>query len=106
MLLEEAERILHLTEQVKQRILFRQAHVGGKVNIGLAPTLAEWIASDLLEQVRTDFPELTLNFMEGLSPRLRKMMVTGVGDVAVLSLNSSEERRVGAECVSTGRARG
>src|SRR3546814_8416872 len=87
MLLEEAERILHLTEQVKQRILFRQAHVGGKVNIGLAPTLAEWIASDLLEQVRTDFPEITLNFMEGLSPRLRKMLVTGVVDVAVLSLN-------------------
>ncbi|RIA37164.1 LysR family nitrogen assimilation transcriptional regulator [Hephaestia caeni] len=87
MLLEEAERILHLTEQVKQRILFRQTHVGGKVNIGLAPTLAEWIASDLLEQVRTDFPEITLNFMEGLSPRLRKMLVTGVVDVAVLSLN-------------------
>src|SRR3546814_4085837 len=69
MLLEEAERILHLTEQVKQRILFRQAHVGGQVTIGLAPTLAEWIASDLLEQVRTGFPEITQNFMEGLSPR-------------------------------------
>src|SRR3546814_20718340 len=92
MLLEEAERILHLTEQVKQRILFRQAHVGGKVNIGLAPTLAEWIASDLLEQVRTDFPEITLNFMEGLSPRLRKMLVTGVVDVAAIGRASCRER--------------
>jgi len=87
LLLEKAERILHLTEQAKQHILFRQAHVGGKVNLGLAPTLAEWIAPHLLEQVRADFPEITLNFMEGLSPRLRKMLVTGGVDVAVLSLN-------------------
>src|SRR3546814_16374302 len=115
-------RISDWSSDVCSSDLFRQAHVGGKVNIGLAPTLAEWIASDLLEQVRTDFPEITLNFMEGLSPRLRKMLVTGVVDVAVLSLNvdpahlilgasftepislvgaRSEERRVGKECVST-----
>src|SRR3546814_8271288 len=45
------------------------------------------ISSDLLEQVLTDLPEITLNFMEGRSPRLRKMLVTGVVDVAVLSRN-------------------
>src|SRR3546814_17860955 len=33
MLLEEAERILHLPEQVKQPIIVRQAHVVGMVNL-------------------------------------------------------------------------
>src|SRR3546814_20407889 len=69
MLLEEAERILHLTDQVKQRILFRQAPVGGKVNIGMATTLAEWTASEPLEQVRHEFPASATNTLWGPYPR-------------------------------------
>src|SRR3546814_17560097 len=65
MLLEEAERILHLTEQVKQRILFRQANVGGQVNIGLEPTMGDWNRSALIEPVWHDFREDSTKFKEG-----------------------------------------
>jgi LysR family nitrogen assimilation transcriptional regulator len=87
LLLEEAERILHLTEQAKQKLLFHRSFVSGPVGVGLAPTLAEWIAPEIMERMRESHPDVQLRFFEGLSPRLRQMLVTGGVDVAVLSLN-------------------
>lgn len=87
LLLEEAERILHLTEQAKQKLLFHRSVISGPVGVGLAPTLAEWIAPDMMERVREEHPDVSLRFFEGLSPRLRQLLVTGGVDVAVLSLN-------------------
>lgn len=87
MLLEEAQRVLHITEQAKQKILFHRSHIGGPVGIGLAPTLAEWIAPEMLEKMQEAHPDVSLRFFEGLSPRLRQMLVTGGVDIAVLSLN-------------------
>ena len=87
LLLEEATRILHLTEQAKQKLLFQRSLVSGPVGIGLAPTLAEWIAPELMERVRVTHPEVRLRFFEGLTPRLRNLLVAGGVDVAVLSLN-------------------
>jgi LysR family nitrogen assimilation transcriptional regulator len=87
LLLEEAERILHLTEQAKQKLLFHRSFITGPVGIGMAPTLAEWIAPELMERIRASHPDVSLRFFEGLSPRLRQLLVTGGVDVAVLSLN-------------------
>jgi LysR family nitrogen assimilation transcriptional regulator len=87
LLLEEANRILHLTEQAKQKLLFHRSLISGPVGIGLAPTLAEWIAPELMERVRATHPDVNLRFFEGLTPRLRTLLVTGGVDVAVLSLN-------------------
>jgi LysR family nitrogen assimilation transcriptional regulator len=87
LLLEDAERILHLTEQAKQKLLFHRSLVTGPVGVGLAPTLAEWVAPELMERVRASHPSVNLRFVEGLAPRLRQMLVTGGVDVAVLSLN-------------------
>lgn len=87
MLLEEAQRVLHITEQAKQKILFHRSHISGPVGVGLAPTLAEWIAPEMLERMQSEHPEVGLRFVEGLSPRLRQMLVAGGVDVAVLSLN-------------------
>lgn len=87
MLLEEAQRVLHITEQAKQKILFHRSHISGPVGIGLAPTLAEWIAPEMLERIQKEHPDVNLRFVEGLSPRLRQMLVAGGVDVAVLSLN-------------------
>ena len=80
LLLEEAERILHLTEQAKQKLLFHRSVVSGPVGIGLAPTLAEWIAPDMLQQLRD---ELT----RGESPLLR-----GV-DTALAAIAGDRRRR-------------
>jgi LysR family nitrogen assimilation transcriptional regulator len=88
LLLEEAERILHLTEQARQKLLFQRSLVSGPVGVGLAPTLAEWLGPEMLEIVREKHPDVSLRFFEGLSPRLRQMLVTGTVDVAVLSLNA------------------
>lgn len=87
LLLQEAERILHLTEQAKQKLLFHRSVISGPVSIGLAPTLAEWIAPDMMMRLREAHPDVNLRFFEGLSPRLRQLLVTGGVDVAVLSLN-------------------
>ena len=87
MLLEEAERILHMTEQAKQRLLFHHSSISGPVGVGLAPTLAEWIAPEILARIQEAHPDVNLRFFEGLSPRLRQLLVTGGVDVAVLSLN-------------------
>jgi LysR family nitrogen assimilation transcriptional regulator len=87
LLLEEAERILHLTEQAKQKLLFHRSVISGQVAVGLAPTLAEWLAPEMMVRLREDHPDVSLRFVEGLSPRLRQMLVTGGVDVAVLSLN-------------------
>lgn len=87
MLLEEAQRVLHLTEQAKQKILFHRSHISGPVGVGLAPTLAEWIAPEMLERMQQSNPDVNLRFIEGLSPRLRQMLITGGVDIAVLSLN-------------------
>jgi LysR family transcriptional regulator, nitrogen assimilation regulatory protein len=87
LLLEDAARILHLTEEAKQKLLFHRSCISGPVGIGLAPTLAEWIAPELMERIRAAHPEVNLRFFEGLSPRLRQLLVTGGVDVAVLSLN-------------------
>lgn len=87
LLLKDAERILHLTEQTKQKLLFHRSVISGQVGVGLAPTLAEWIAPEILVQVREKHPEVNLRFAEGLSPRLRQMLVSGAVDVAVLSIN-------------------
>jgi LysR family transcriptional regulator, nitrogen assimilation regulatory protein len=86
LLLEDAETILHITEQAKQRLLFRRDDVCGTVSIGLAPTLAEWVAPELTERVRKSHPEVLLRFVEGLTPRMRQMLTTGGVDIAVLSL--------------------
>jgi len=87
LLLQEAERILHLTEQAKQKLLFHRTVISGPVSVGLAPTLAEWIAPDMMVRLREAHPDVNLRFFEGLSPRLRQLLVTGGVDVAVLSLN-------------------
>lgn len=86
-LLEDAEHVLHLIEQSKQKVLFHRSHISGPVAVGLAPTLAEWIAPEMLERMQKSHPDVNLRFFEGLSPRLRKMLVTGGVDVAVLSVN-------------------
>lgn len=88
LLLEEAERILHLTEQARQKLLFHRSVVSGPVGVGLAPTLAEWIAPDMMQNMRESHPDVNLRFFEGLTPRLRQLLVTGGIDVAVVSLNA------------------
>jgi LysR family nitrogen assimilation transcriptional regulator len=87
MLLGDAEQILHLTEQAKQKLLFQHGTISGPVGVGMAPTLAEWIAAELMERAREKHPEVTLRFFEGMTPRLRQMLVNGSIDIAVLSLN-------------------
>lgn len=87
LLLEDAERIMHMIEQAKQKLLFRRDVVGGTVGVGLAPTLAEWVAPELLERTAAAHPDVRLRFLEGMSPRLRQLLVGGQVDVAILSLN-------------------
>jgi len=87
LLLEEAERILHLTEQAKQKLLFHKKIISGPVSVGLAPALAEWLAPDLMAYMVKTHPEVQLRFCEGLTPRLRRMLTAGEIQVAVLSLN-------------------
>lgn len=87
MLVEEAEKILHLTAQAKQKLQFSRSLVAGPVRLGLSPTLAEWVAPDLMELIREDHPEVHLSFAEGLTSRLRQSLVSGTVDIAVLSLN-------------------
>lgn len=87
MLVEEAEKILHLTAQAKQKLQFSRGLITGPVRLGLSPTLAEWVAPDLMELIREAHPDVHLSFAEGLTSRLRQALVGGSVDIAVLSLS-------------------
>lgn len=102
MLLEEAEKILHLTAQAKQKLQFSSSRVAGPVRIGLSPTLAEWIAPDLMELINEAHPEVYLSFAEGLTSRLRQLLVNGGVDIAVLSLSVDPAHLVLGTSISEG----
>ncbi|MBO6719753.1 MAG: LysR family transcriptional regulator [Rhizobiaceae bacterium] len=88
LLLERAEEILRMTEDVRQELINCGAQVAGTVSVGLMPSLAEWVGPELFARTRRLLPEVQLKFSEGLSPRLRVRLTERDVDIAVLALDA------------------
>lgn len=87
LLLERAQQILDMTENVRQELINCGSQVNGDVSIGLMPSLCETVAPELLARVRKALPDVRLHFHEGLSPRLRGLLTEREVDLAVLTLD-------------------
>lgn len=83
-LLTHARAIFELAEQARSDMRDRQITPSGRVTIGLPPRVAHAITADLVERFRTEFPDAAISVTEGLSIRLRELLVAGRLDLAVL----------------------
>jgi LysR family nitrogen assimilation transcriptional regulator len=83
-LLAHARAIQELAERARADMADRQQNPRGRLTVGLPPRVAQVITADLVEGFHARYPEAGITVMEGLSLRLRELLVAGRADVAIL----------------------
>ncbi|HZE47367.1 MAG TPA: LysR family transcriptional regulator, partial [Xanthobacteraceae bacterium] len=82
---EHGRRVLRSVEDLKAGVA-PDGVVSGEFRIGIMPYLSEAALAVPLDQLRGEFPKLTLRIVSGWSPRLVEQVVHGELDAAALCL--------------------
>ncbi len=83
-LLAHARGIFDLAERAQADMRERQRSPRGRLTVGLPPRVAHVLTADLVELFHTEFPDAAITVVEGLSIRLREMLVAGRADLAII----------------------
>lgn len=67
-----------------------QAGLSGRLRVGVIPTIAPYLLPQLIPQLRSEFPELDVQFRETLTPRLVQELQEGKLDCAIVALPIAE----------------
>ncbi|MCO8271116.1 LysR substrate-binding domain-containing protein [Actinoplanes sp. TRM 88003] len=84
-LLPHAEAILTRLSTARRAVDDLHSLATGRLRVGAFPTAVAALVPRALASFRTAYPEVTLNLVEGLTPRLLNRLTTGDADVAVVS---------------------
>ena len=83
-LLAHARGIFDLAERAQADMRERQLSPRGRLTVGLPPRVAHALTADLVERFHIEFPDAAITVVEGLSIRLREMLVAGRADLAII----------------------
>jgi LysR family nitrogen assimilation transcriptional regulator len=83
-LLEHGRAILQQVERARQDIENRRGEVGGRVVIGLPPTVSRTLTGPLVKAFRERLPNATPSVVEGLSTYVLEWLTIGRVDCAVV----------------------
>jgi LysR family transcriptional regulator, nitrogen assimilation regulatory protein len=83
-LLGHARGILEMAERARADMRERQASPRDRILVGLPPRVAHVLTADLIERFRAQYPDSVISMVEGLSIRLRELLVAGKLDMAIL----------------------
>jgi LysR family nitrogen assimilation transcriptional regulator len=83
-LLAHARGIFDLADRAQADMRERQLSPRGRLTIGLPPRVAHVLTADLVERFHAKFPDAAITVVEGLSIRLREMLLAGRADLAIL----------------------
>lgn len=82
-LYEDAVDILARIEQAKLNVRKAKGTIQGHVSIGMIPSVCLAFGQDILDQLTTDLPGVTVNFVEGFSSHVEEWLISGEIDLAV-----------------------
>jgi LysR family nitrogen assimilation transcriptional regulator len=83
-LLAHARGIFDLAERAQADMRERQRSPRGRITVGLPPRVAHLLTADLVESFHAEFPDAAITVVEGLSIRLREMLLAGRADLAII----------------------
>jgi LysR family nitrogen assimilation transcriptional regulator len=83
--LEHARRVVREMDRAQAELTHSAQPAGGRVILGVSPTLAAWLVPGCVERCRSEAPELSIKVVEGFSPQLADALGTGRVDVALLT---------------------
>ena len=83
--LEHARRVVREMDRAQAELTHSAQPAGGRVILGVSPTLAAWLVPGCVERCRSEAPELSIKVVEGFSPQLADALGTGWVDVALLT---------------------
>ena len=79
-----AQSILEATERAKSDMAERLQNPRGKLIVGIPHRVAQVITADFVQRFHERFPEVMISVVEGLSLRLRELLISGRADIAIL----------------------
>lgn len=82
--LEQSSRLITDFHSLKRNAASWGSQVTGTVSIGMPPTVARVIGSDLVVSFKQKFPEASIELSEGLSGHIHEWLKTGRVDIALL----------------------
>lgn len=83
-LLAHARGIFDLAERAQADMRERQRSPRGRITVGLPPRVAHLLTADLVESFHAKFPDAAITVVEGLSIRLREILLAGRADLAII----------------------
>lgn len=83
--LEHARRVVREMDRAQAEIAHAAQPAGGRVILGVSPTIAGWLVPGCVERCRNEAPELSIKVVEGFSPQLADALSAGRVDVALLT---------------------
>ena len=83
--LEHARRVVREMDRAQAELTHSAQPAGGRVILGVSPTIAAWRVPGCVERCRSEAPELSIKVVEGFSPQLADALGTGRVDVALLT---------------------
>ena len=82
--LKHGHGILHQVQRARDELSSSLGQVGGKIVVGLPPSLGLGLTAPLASAFRNRFPDAELAFVEGLSAHLAEWLMVGRIDLALL----------------------
>lgn len=83
--LEHARRVVREMDRAQAELAHSTQPAGGRVILGVSPTIAAWLVPGCVERCRSEAPELSIKVVEGFSPQLADALGAGRVDVALLT---------------------
>ncbi|MDP1582164.1 MAG: LysR family transcriptional regulator [Bradyrhizobium sp.] len=85
LVLERAELILRMTQQLENEIRFLGVEPAGPVALGFPPSMGILIVGKLLSQCSARYPRIKLMLQEDYSPAVRASLLAGRLDIGIMS---------------------
>lgn len=83
-LLEHAKAIIDQMERMRDDIARVREQPSGTVTLGLPPTITQVLITPLIRNLRTHFPDIQLQVIEGFSGYVNEWLAAGRLDIALL----------------------
>lgn len=83
-LLEHGRGVLHQVERLREELSKVRGSLGGRVALGLPPTLARVLTVPIMRRFQRQMPDASLTISEGLSSTMLESLISGRLDVALL----------------------
>ena len=87
---DRVREILRAVDELGDVARAAQAGLSGRLRVGVIPTIAPYLLPKLIPALRTDFPDLEVQFRETQTPRLVQELQEGRLDCAIVALPIAE----------------